>query len=348
MSRVPDEQKIHPDANAYCIVRIDGSTSEKESLAPRWVVNIKRHGQLFARNFQDGTYGGKQAAWLMAEAYRDALIRLVPPYTRRELKAMTRVSNKSGTTGVSALVRKGRIQAWRANLSVSGVTHSRYFSVKEHGDQAKALAIAARQELVDAHPDKFATFHEGATQIAETVFSHLLDRNTGVAAPVDAQALKRQVRCLDEWFDALRPRIIHFRLSVYNLARRGHIRPALFVVVGDGAGRSAAKKSKDAYSWMIKLRPFKNTLRLAWSYTETKVIERFGVDCWREFERLYKSTVLGCTADKALLIRHRFESTQRACEHDIVPAELASALEGFRIPTLLPQEGERVVYLDNN
>lgn len=99
---------------------------------------------------------------------------------------------------------------------------------------------------------------------------------------------------------------------------------------------------------MIKLRPFKNTLRLAWSYTETKVIERFGVDCWREFERLYKSTVLGCTADKALLIRHRFESTQRACEHDIVPAELASVLEGFRIPTLLPQEGERVVYLDNN
>ena len=339
---------------SYCIARIDELYASAAN-APRWAVNVKRQGVSFARVFSDNTYGGKQSAHLMAQAYRDALMRLVPPYTRRDLGAKRRANNKSGIPGVSMHLSKGKIKAWRATLSVCGETHTRYFSIREHGDRAKELAIAARQELLAQYPSQFATFNAGATQIAEAAFPGLLqpcidgglgvntDADAAVVAsmPLDKAALQARRNQLNAWFDDLRPQIVCVRVSVYQISRRGHTYEGLFVTVGDGESsskRAREVKSKDAKSWMLKRRPYEKALRLAWPYIQDRVTERFGVHCWNEFKDLYRTAIFASTPDKGLFIRHRYDRPGGQDIRNTPPALLAPFLSDFRIPELPPQE----------
>ena len=333
---------------SYCIARIDGFHA-KEADAPRWAVIVKRQGVSFARVFSDSMYGGKQSAHLMAQAYRDALMCLVPPYTRRDLSAKRRANNKSGIPGVSTILAKGKIKAWRATLGVCGETHSKYFSIREHGDKAKELAIAARQELLAQYPSQFATFNAGATQIAESAFPGLLqpcadrglDTDADGSTQLDKAALQERRDQLNAWFDDLRPQIVCVRVSVYQIARRGHTYEGLFVTVGDGESsskRAREVKSKDSKSWMLKRRPYEKALRLAWPYIQDKVTERFGVHCWNEFQDLYRAVIFTSTPDRALYIRHRYDQPGGEALRSTPPASLAPLLADFRIPALPPQE----------
>ena len=333
---------------SYCITRIDEFHANAAN-APRWAVNVKRQGVSFARVFSDNTYGGKQSAHLMAQAYRDALMRLVPPYTRRDLSAKRRANNKSGIPGVSTILFNGKIKAWRATLSVCGETHTRYFSIREHGDKAKELAIAARQELLAQYPSQFATFNAGATQIAEAAFPGLLqpcvDSGLGTDADgsmqLDKAALHERRDQLNAWFDDLRPQIVCVRVSVYQISRRGHTYEGLFVTVGDGESsskRAREVKSKDAKSWMLKRRPYEKALRLAWPYIQVKVTERFGVHCWNEFKDIYRTAIFASTPDKGLFIRHRYDRPDGQDIRNTPPALLAPLLSDFCIPELPPQE----------
>ena len=348
----------------YCIARIDDPEANAAH-APRWAVNVKRQGVSFARIFCDSMYGGKHSSLLVAQAYRDALMRLLPPYTRRELSVRKRANNTSGTTGVSAVRAqgkgrtRGRIQAWRAILVIDGEMHYRYFSIREHGAQAKQLAIAARQEMLAQCPSRFATIDTRATQIAETAFPELLqpsvqtetganmdDQTTVADAAVargrwDKAALQERRDQLNAWFDALRPQMVCVRVSVYQIARRGHTYEGLFVTVGDGESsskRAREVKSKDSKSWMLKRRPYEKALRLAWPYIQDKVTERFGVHCWSEFENLYRAAIFTSTPDRALYIRHRYDQPGGEALRSTPPASLAPLLADFRIPQLLPQE----------
>ncbi|WP_226858549.1 AP2/ERF family transcription factor [Diaphorobacter aerolatus] len=144
-----------------------------------WLVNVKRQGRLFHRSFFDNAYGGRDSAFTMAVAYRDALLRIFPPLTQLQQRVKIRSNNKSGMAGVSARYddNRRRLKAWVATMDASGVTHQKYFSVKEHGEEkAKELAIAARKELLTLYRDnKFVTVNANATQAAESAFPALLN-----------------------------------------------------------------------------------------------------------------------------------------------------------------------------
>ncbi len=336
---IPSNAKSHsPRAqNTYSIARVETSNAKGAPLR-LWIVNVKRQGRLFSRNFYDGVYGDRESALVMAVAYRDALQRLFPPLTQLEQRTKTRVNNKSGVPGVMAKFDSGRLKAWIATLEVSGVIHHKYFSVREYGEgKAKALAIAARQEmLAQQHPNHFVTVNTQATQDAEQHFPQLLEQGNGVQSksalstlPPDNVAVDRQLELLDAWFDALRPQFVHLRLSVYPIASRGY--NSLFIVVGDG-GNGGAPAQLRRKSWSMQSRSYQDVLLLAWEYARITLTAQMGPGCWKQFEALYQETVVESTPEHALFIRHRFDPPEASALHTSPPADLMPMLQGIHIP----------------
>ncbi len=326
--------------NTYSVARVE-STNANGSPVRLWLVNVKRHGRLFSRNFYDGVYGGRESALVMAIAYRNALQRLFPPLTQLEQRTKTRGNNKSGVPGVRARVDNGRLKAWVATLEVAGVIHQKYFSVREYGeDRAKELAIEARLALLaQNHPNRFVTVSAKATQDAEASFPQLLESSNGVIstadahrAPLDKVTVDRQLELLNAWFDALRPQFVHLRLSVYPITRMGY--NSLFIVVGNGGAPGQLKRK----SWTMQRRNYQDVLRLAWEHTQTTLIEQMGNDCWRQFQGLYEEIVLESTPEHAVFIRHRFDPPAGAPLRAAPPAELMPMLQGLQVPTLPAQE----------
>lgn len=323
--------------NAYNIIRVESFTP-RGAPANLWLASVKRQGKLFSRNFHDGMYGGTESARAMAVAYRDALLRLFPPCTQLDLRVRTRANNKSGVAGVMAKREKGRLKGWLATLEVSGVIHRRYFSVKEFGDEeAKALAISARQELltfVAPQGNSFALVSADATQYAQATFPELLQSGQqGIdSARLDEVTMARRHSLLNDWFDAMEPQFIHLRLSVYPIAKQSY--SSLFVVVGSGkAPRQLQRKS-----WTMQLRTYQDVLLLAWDYVQEVLTERFGAARWQEFERLYAATVFASTPDAPMFIRHRLDPPEGTPLCNSPPHELANLLAGLSIPRLPPQD----------
>ncbi len=335
-SKSPSSSNSPKSQNTYSIARVD-DTNANGSPVRLWLVNVKRHGRLFHRNFYDAVYGDRESALRMAIAYRDALQRLFPPLTQLEQRTKKRVNNKSGVPGVMAKVDNGRLKAWIATLEVDGVIHHKYFSVKVHGDEkAKELAIAARLELLaQQHPNRFVTVNAKATQEAEANFPQLLEPGNAaegmptplVSAP-DPATIDRQLELLNAWFDALRPQFVHLRLSVYPITSRGH--DSLFVVVGNGGAPGQLRRK----SWTIQRRSYQEVLRLAWIYIQAILTEQMGADCWSQFQTLYEKTVFENTAEQDLFIRYRFDPPQESPLRTTPPAALMPMLEGISIPTL--------------
>ncbi|QIL80765.1 AP2 domain-containing protein [Diaphorobacter sp. HDW4A] len=326
-----------PYQNTYCITRVNGANPSGTPVH-LWVVNVKRYRKLYVRNFADSVYGGKEAAWQMAVAYRDALLRLFPPYTLLEQQTQPRANNKSGIAGVSARHIKGKRTAWIATLEASGVTYNCYFSIKEHGEEkAKALAIAARQELLAQHPNRFVTTNAGATQMAQALFQPMLQGphdSNGMASQnrADQEAMpneQRRLELLNAWFDAVRPQFIQLRLSVYFLSNKGY--DSLFIVVGDGSP-SGHKQHK---SWTIQRRTYQEVLQHAWDYAQAILTQQFGRSCWREFAKSHQATVLASTPEQPIFIRHRCELPGHAVLRKTPPVGLQHMLRGFRIPALV-------------
>lgn len=322
--------------NTYSIARIDTVGANGASVK-LWLVNVKRQGRLFARNFPDSVYGGTDSAWQMAVAYRDALLHLFPPLTQMEQRTKIRVNNKSGIPGVMAKYRDGKLTAWLATLEVSGVIHRGYFAVKEHGDaKAKELAIAARQEMLAQHPNRFVTVNAQATQGAEADFPQLLDvkRNGDEALPIDSHiseaAISRQLEALDAWFDALRPQFVHLRLSVYPVKATGC--DSLFIAVGGGSVAGTLQRK----SWMMGRRSYQEVLLLAWEYAQAVLISQMGTACWEEFQKRFKGAILANRPGQGVFIRYRYDPPGGVRLRNVPPAELMPMLKSFSAPVLAP------------
>ena len=325
--------------NTYCIARVEYVNANGAPVR-LWVVNVKRHGRLFARNFYDGVYGDRESALVMAIAYRDALQRLFPPLTQLEQRTKTRTNNKSGVPGVMAKFDRGRLKAWIATIEVAGVIHHKYFSVREHGEEkAKELAIEARHILLtQEHPNRFVTVNAKATQDAEASFPQLLELGHGAASTTDAHRLPpdnatidRQLELLNAWVDALRPQFVHLRLSVYPIASRGY--DSLFIVVGNVGSSGGAPGQLQRKSWTMQRRSYQDVLRLAWQYAQATVIEQMGHDCWKQFQELYQEMVFQSTPQQALYIRYRFDPPRESPLRTTPPSALMPMLAGIRLPS---------------
>ncbi|MEO0913255.1 MAG: hypothetical protein AAFY59_09735, partial [Pseudomonadota bacterium] len=61
-----------------------------------WAVRLSRGGRTIQSTFSDSTYGGRAAALYVARAYRDAVLEIVPPLTRVEMRQIQRRKRQQG------------------------------------------------------------------------------------------------------------------------------------------------------------------------------------------------------------------------------------------------------------
>lgn len=121
-----------------------------------WQVRLQWKGVRYGRFFSDSAWGGREAALLCAERYRDRLLaRLERGQANSSASTRSHTApagrNRSGVVGVSRTVQRSasgvEYHFWQANwVTAEGRRESVRFSVLKHGDSlAFALAVEARR-----------------------------------------------------------------------------------------------------------------------------------------------------------------------------------------------------------
>lgn len=111
-----------------------------------WKVTISRPGGKVYRDFSFIQYGGRDTALLVAQAYRDEIIRSYPPLTKRQLCTKLRSTNSSGIAGVKRVQRSENYAFWEAVTSLPDRNLTKKFSVNVYGEEgARQKAIEERQ-----------------------------------------------------------------------------------------------------------------------------------------------------------------------------------------------------------
>lgn len=137
----------------FCITRVH----PRPRGGPCFLVVIRRQGMAARRSFlikasdPDGLM-----ALQAAQAWRDEVLKTLPPMTLRQQRTIVRRNNVSGVPGVCRVNRGGTVY-WTASLDRSGLPrlYAR-FSVKTHGeDGAKQRAIEARHQFLQSQADGF-------------------------------------------------------------------------------------------------------------------------------------------------------------------------------------------------
>lgn len=136
----------------YGISRIDDEAYRTHA----WRVSLCRRGRSLVKNFSDRKWGGKQLALDAAKQYRDELLSLHPPLTRKEFSSARRRNNRTGITGVYKYAKRYTLRSgaigeswyWEAHWPTEqGESKHASFGVNKYGeDMAKQLAIQAREE----------------------------------------------------------------------------------------------------------------------------------------------------------------------------------------------------------
>lgn len=139
------------DNEMYAISRIDDDARHTHA----WRVSISRRRKRLVKNFPDKRLGGTEKALLEAKKYRDDLVILNPPISRKEFCDIKRKNNKSGITGVFKYgkpfkLKDGTIKKlwyWEANWpDENGNSISVAFSIKKFGEEgARCQAVDARR-----------------------------------------------------------------------------------------------------------------------------------------------------------------------------------------------------------
>ena len=109
-------------------------------------VSVSRERTRHLKLFGIAQWGSAQEALRQARAWRDTIVKSIPPAERRTRAEKVRCTNTTGTPGVTQLLRAdGSVLAWRAHTNIGqGEILRAYFSVNVHGESAYTLAIEAR------------------------------------------------------------------------------------------------------------------------------------------------------------------------------------------------------------
>jgi len=144
--------KLEKDIDLYGVSRID----DDKNYTHAWRVSIARGGKKHVRNFTDLKFGRSEKALSKTKGFRDELLVLYPPMSRREFCEIKRRNNQSGTTGVYRYgkpykLKDGTIKKlwyWEANWpDENGKSLSEALSVNKHGETtAYLLAVDAREK----------------------------------------------------------------------------------------------------------------------------------------------------------------------------------------------------------
>lgn len=146
----------------YAINRVDADRHGQNA----WLVHLSRGGKMFQMTFSDGTYGGREQALTVAKAYRDAVLKVVPPLTNKDMRMKVRRNRSEGSKmpGVyyKAPGKNSKHGAWIARIELQVDDHgrgaankrsrkaiTRTFNVGKYGaDEAKRLAEDERIRMV--------------------------------------------------------------------------------------------------------------------------------------------------------------------------------------------------------
>lgn len=284
------------------------------------------------RTFSDHICGGEAVSLTLARAYRDALLLLIPPLTKRQVYRTPTVRNRSGVVGVY-LIETKRGKYWQAHMRVDGKQESKCYSIKSHGaERAKALAIAQRQEFEQRNPDRFATVSNQGHELAQAHFSALL-RHEQVYAdtpdPLPPTEANARIRALDAWFDRLRPPFVRVYLALSHLSTR----PRLDVHVGyDGSPDRG-----NATGWSLQNRSLDDALQLAWAFVCARLTALHSAACWHEFERRYGKAFFAFDGSASWSARFQFDRAGFE-QHLTPPSTLVALLPNFKVPRLPPSE----------
>jgi hypothetical protein len=138
------------------IQRIDKQATRTHA----WAVFFQRRGRIFHKYFSDGRYGGRQAAYEAAVAYRARLARRHRPIIRRDFVQIRKRSNRSGHVGevkyrYMQQTRHGRevrlywMAIWTPERG--GRPKQKKFSILKYGNKrAFELAKETRRQAVAA------------------------------------------------------------------------------------------------------------------------------------------------------------------------------------------------------
>lgn len=326
--KMHSKSKVAVEYGVYRVEKI----SSRGLLLRFWLATLSRQKKVIARQFHDGVYGGEQAALLMARSYRDALFRLIPPQTQLQVNAKPRSTNTSGTPGVHGIRRQGKLVAWSARLEMNGQKWRKSFSIAHHGEEnAKTLAVAARMHMLRNADDRFATMHPQATDSANAQFGDLLggvaDTPQQAAVQVDLVARQKHLQALNDWFDALRPRHVHVRVTTYSNIRSQ--RKMLDVMISDGGQVDKPR----VRAWSLLNVSYEECLPQVWIHIEERLTALFGSNCWSAFKKNYRADFFASNPSDGFFVRYRYDdlTTERLRQP---PPLLAELLPGFEIPKL--------------
>ncbi|MFV0334297.1 MAG: hypothetical protein ACK5JR_09550 [Tropicimonas sp.] len=172
---------------AICRKAADGAGQQA------WIVRLSRGGRSFQTTFSDSTYGGRSQALHVARAWRDAVLEVVPPLTRAEMRQVRRrkaqgehVSEIAGVTWAKG--SPGRSAAWIARIELPAEalpdrpakgakrprrTLTRRFSIARMGYEA------AKQAAEDARLDMLAALQDGDEPALRSKAADMLHRRLG-------------------------------------------------------------------------------------------------------------------------------------------------------------------------
>ena len=108
-----------PGDRDYAITRL---TRERHGKAG-WQVGLIRRGRMVQGSFHDRMYGGREAALHVARAYRDAVLEVMPPLSRRDMRRIVRRNRPacSSVTGVTFQAASDKRAAyWLARIELPG------------------------------------------------------------------------------------------------------------------------------------------------------------------------------------------------------------------------------------
>ena len=141
----------------YAITRL---TRERHGKAG-WQVALIRGGRLVQSSFYDRVYGGREASLHVARAFRDAVIEVMPPLSRRDMRRIVRRNRSpgSGVTGVSfQAATDTRAACWVARIELPGEPGRRRRTRTPGGDDAAAGPTGEREGTApapgSAHPER--------------------------------------------------------------------------------------------------------------------------------------------------------------------------------------------------
>ncbi|MBS0426680.1 MAG: hypothetical protein JSR41_05275 [Proteobacteria bacterium] len=121
-----------------------------------WTVRVVRAGIRYERSFSDRAFGGDTQALEHAQYWRNSILVLHPPTSRRERAERPRArrvqTNSSELrAGVTAeMDRRGRLILWRAKTYLGpGTIMQKTFSIARWGNQAEAMAHQERERQLN-------------------------------------------------------------------------------------------------------------------------------------------------------------------------------------------------------